>query len=236
MAFSIKKMGVLTGIFALTASVFVSDGLYNKAYAYDAPKAGAIACKNLPYDDNSFVERPIDKKTLDNLLDCHRTWNSSEGKDGKQLRLNRAKLANTDLRRGYLNAALLKGVDLRGANMLMARLVGANLQNTSLRGAYLPETDFRGADLSGVDFRWSHLQGADLRGAKLDHIKLDWADLHSAKMTYNPGETERIDFSGAKNADKIKFFSPEGHELPQIRVDKKTGRVTPKITVPVNRL
>jgi uncharacterized protein YjbI with pentapeptide repeats len=60
--------------------------------------------------------------------------------------------------------------DLRGADLIGAKLKKANLRGANLRGAYLIGADLRGtdlrqADLIGVDFRDADLRGADLTGS-----------------------------------------------------------------------
>ena len=62
------------------------------------------------------------------------------------------------------------GRDLRGADLVGARLRGVDLRRSSLRGALLMgadlrEADLRRADLTGADLRRADLAGADLTGA-----------------------------------------------------------------------
>src|SRR5204863_3937502 len=56
----------------------------------------------------------------------------------------------------------LRGVDLRGAILLNARLQGANLYRADLREAGLWETDLRGANLAGADLTGAYMRGADV--------------------------------------------------------------------------
>lgn len=60
--------------------------------------------------------------------------------------------------------------DLRGADLIGAKLKGADLRGANLRGAYLigadlRETNLRLADLIGADLRDADLRGADLTGS-----------------------------------------------------------------------
>ena len=57
--------------------------------------------------------------------------------------------------------------ELRGADLIGAKLARAELRGASLRGAYLV-----GADLRGADLRMADLTGADLRGADLSAADL----------------------------------------------------------------
>ena len=61
-----------------------------------------------------------------------------------------------------IDAANLRGADLRGANLRGADLRGAYLCSADLRGAYLCDANLRAANLRGADLR-----GADLRGAAI---------------------------------------------------------------------
>ena len=72
------------------------------------------------------------QKELNRILDNHKLWLYSQGKEGIKANFRGADLQEVDL----------QGVDLQGAF-----LKGAHLRGADLRGAYL-----RGADLQGVEF------------------------------------------------------------------------------------
>ena len=68
--------------------------------------------------------------------------------------------------------AVIKKVNLTGANFRSADLRSAYLTGANLTGAYLTSSDltganFRGADLTSADLRSAYLTSADLRGANL---------------------------------------------------------------------
>jgi uncharacterized protein YjbI with pentapeptide repeats len=102
--------------------------------------------------------------------------------------------------RGDVNALLLrtselvraqtgeKNKDLRGADLIGAKLKGADLRGASLRGAFLIGADLRGADLrladlTGTDLRDADLGGADLTGSIfLIQSQLDAASGNAATM------------------------------------------------------
>ena len=81
----------------------------------------------------------------------------------------------------------LRGADLRGANLIGAKLdeepspnvdlLGTDLSVVNLRGA-----DLRGANLSGAILLGADLSEADLTGAKLREAKLIRANLTKAKL------------------------------------------------------
>lgn len=68
-----------------------------------------------------------------------------------------ADFSETNLRRVYLEEALLTKVDFTGANLREAKLKGANL-----RGACLLEADLHRADLMGADLGLTYLKGTSL--------------------------------------------------------------------------
>jgi len=76
------------------------------------------------------------------------------------------------LRGANLKKANLAGSRLRLANFQNADLREANLQNSNLSGAFLLQADLKGANLSAAI-----LQGANLSDAKLDNAVLRGADL-----------------------------------------------------------
>jgi len=94
----------------------------------------------------------MNKEKREEILDKHKLWLKTAGKQGEI-----ANLRETDLRRADLRWANLRGADLRGA-------------------------DLRGADLRGANLRWADLRGADLRGAHLRRADLRWANLRGAKL------------------------------------------------------
>ena len=79
----------------------------------------------------------MNKEKLDKILDNHKLWLRTNGKQGEK--------------------ANLRGADLSEADLRGADLSGADLSGADLRGADLSEADLRGADLSGADLDYSSL-------------------------------------------------------------------------------
>ena len=105
--------------------------------------------------------REVEKRKLDKILESHAKW-LNEGSYG-----NRAVLKSVDL----------EGADLRGASLREANLEGADLRGADLREANLFEADLRGANLLDADLRGADLSGANIRGAKLEEASLEGAIL-----------------------------------------------------------
>jgi uncharacterized protein YjbI with pentapeptide repeats len=75
-----------------------------------------------------------------------------------------------------------KKKDLRGADLIGAKLKGASLIGANLRGAYLIGADLRGANLRMADLIGADLRDADLSGADLtESIFLIQSQLDAAK-------------------------------------------------------
>ena len=86
------------------------------------------------------------------ILEQHKIWLSSGGKEG-----NKADLSNANL-----SDANLSNANLSGANLSNANLSNANLRCADMRGAYL-----RTANLRDAYLRTANLNGANLRDAYL---------------------------------------------------------------------
>ena len=87
-----------------------------------------------------------------------------------------------------LEAAVLRGRDLKGAVFLNADLhevdlTGALLQGAQLAGARLQGATLDGAQLQGAKLDWAHLQGASLNYAQLQGAWLKDAKLQGATLT-----------------------------------------------------
>ncbi len=93
----------------------------------------------------------ISREELDKVLEAHRKWVESEGKEGE---------------RAYLDGANLQEANLYKANLQGAKLFKANLRGANLFKANLQEADLFDANLQGANLRAARLQGADLGGAK----------------------------------------------------------------------
>jgi uncharacterized protein YjbI with pentapeptide repeats len=111
------------------------------------------------------------------------------GIDLRGARLEEAGLEGADL--SYANAAganfssahleradLTGGVQLQGANMLIAAMQGADLFGALMHGA-----DLSSASLQGAILTHAHLQGAVLRDADLEAADLQYANLQRADMS-----------------------------------------------------
>ena len=105
------------------------------------------------------------KDELESILKSHRDWLNNDG--GKRAVLRGANLRYANLWGANLRYANLWGANLRGANLRYANLCYANLWGANLWDANLRDADLRDADLCYANLRDADLRGADLRGADL---------------------------------------------------------------------
>jgi uncharacterized protein YjbI with pentapeptide repeats len=113
------------------------------------------------------------KVELELLLEQHREWAQSGGREGRQADLSRlnlegADLTDTNLQGALLNETVLKGADLLLTDLHGASLLQANLQGANLLGARLREANLQGAVLEGA----TGLLAAELAGTNLTFAKL----------------------------------------------------------------
>ncbi len=93
-------------------------------------------------------EQNMEASKLNEILDQHRLWIETKGKQG--------------------NFASLEYANLWGAN-----LIGANLERANLRDANLRDANLTGADLTGANLTGADLTGANLTGTILEKNKSD---------------------------------------------------------------
>ena len=175
-----------------------------------------------PTAEKLFPLREISKEALAKILEAHRKWVESEGKEGVKADLSRANLQEADLvganlqeaNLSYANlqganlpgGANLKGADFLGANLKGARLSGATLHKTLLLRANLDDANLIGADLSGANLTEAQLQGARLFAVKgLAEATLQNANLEGATGLLGT-EFARADVTGAKLPEGIREF------------------------------
>jgi len=114
---------------------------------------------------------------LKSILDQHKSWVETRGKQG-----NFAYLAGADLTGANLYGAYLWDANLTGANLSGADLRGANLYHADLTGANLKGANLEDANLEDANLWRAKLKGANLRGANLTHANLERANLERANL------------------------------------------------------
>ena len=89
----------------------------------------------------------MEKTKLDSILDNHRLWLETKGKEGERANFDHCDLGKADFE-------------------------GLNLQKASFRGANLRFANFKDANLWGALFHGANLEDADLSGAIIDYASL----------------------------------------------------------------
>lgn len=116
---------------------------------------------------------PISKE-MKELLRQNMLWASSNGKEGRQARLEQPDLS----------CAMLANLTFDGAIMVQPKMKKSFLRCASFKGACLREADFYGADLMGVNFEGADLRGADFGKADLSYANFDGAILKRARFSH----------------------------------------------------
>ncbi len=132
--------------------------------------------------------REIGPEQLKEILEEHRKWVESDGKEGE---------------RADLREANLRGVNLHEANLQGAYMIKTDLQEASLVGANLQEATPYGANFQGAVLRDANLQGTKLlttRGLTARQVKAakNWelafySDDFLKELGLPPDHNERVE-------------------------------------------
>lgn len=130
-------------------------------------------------------------------------------------------LRGRDLRYANLERSDLHGADLTGANLDGARLVGADLRGARLACADMTSLlrtedrilancpTARKADFSRARMKGARLAGADLRDAKFEEADLERVDLTLAQLTganFGSARLDKADLGGGVNLQGANFL------------------------------
>jgi len=99
-------------------------------------------------DKTQAEYREIPKEELNPILEKHKKWVETDGKEGER----------ADLRKANLSDANLKNAELSKANFEKAELSNVNFKHASLR-----ETNFRKANCGESNFKNARLNDANLQ-------------------------------------------------------------------------
>jgi uncharacterized protein YjbI with pentapeptide repeats len=118
-----------------------------------------------------------------NLSGIDLRWSKLEEADLEGANLSYASATGANFASAHLERAdLTGGVQLQGANMLIASMQGADLQGAILHGADLSSASLQGAVLAHAQLQGASLRDADLAGADLQSAHLQLADMTGAKL------------------------------------------------------
>ncbi|NLL64081.1 MAG: pentapeptide repeat-containing protein [Ruminococcaceae bacterium] len=140
--------------------------------------------------------RTFTKQELDQILDKHKLWLSSNGEEGE-----RADLRCADLRYANLRCADLSYADLRHADLHSADLSYANLSSADLHYANLSSADLHYANLSYANLHYADLNYANLYYADLSYANLKYANLRYANLSCTSLNSADLSSADLNNAD-----------------------------------
>ena len=120
---------------------------------------------------------PIHPELLRKILEAHRKWIESEGKEGER----------TDLVEANLQGAKLDGANLYEANLYRANLSEANLLGANLQGATLLLANLQGATVVGA----KGLTASQVKAAKYWELAF-YSDDFLKKLGLPPDHNERV--------------------------------------------
>lgn len=125
----------------------------------------------------------MEQEKLNEILQAHKKWLDSNGKEGVRADLCCADLCCADLFDANLHCADLHCADLHCANLHCANLRNADMSGADLRDADLCDANLCDANLHCADLRDANLHCADLSYADLRNADLRRADLRNADMS-----------------------------------------------------
>ncbi len=139
-------------------------------------------------DEPDMKDEPVTTDTFNReRLESHREWIESDGRRGRRLGLAKAILKGIDLsganlRKADLTEADVSGAILVGSDLCEAVLVGANLKEARLSKSNLQEANIQNANLFAADLSLAQLPHANLKDADLRNANLSEAVLTDAKI------------------------------------------------------
>ena len=131
--------------------------------------------------------RKVSQEELRGILELHKLWLETEGKEGAQADVSYCDLSNADLTYAVLTNANLRYANVSNANLKYANLTYAdlrysNVSNANLRYANLTNANLTNANLSDTNLRCADLRCADLTNADLSNTILYKTNLFCAKV------------------------------------------------------
>jgi len=135
---------------------------------------------------------------------------------------------------------ILRGANLKGANLISTNLEGADLEDANLKGADLTVANLSGADLDSANLSGATLSYANLRDVNFANVDATCSDFSEAVLgssAFNEANLYKCDFAGATfkdstNIDLIgvdpdQITPPEGYKL--VKEEEETKLKTVKL-------
>jgi len=199
----------LTG--AQLDNALLTDAHIESAHGIDL--SGAIT-------DNAERPKVVEMgKTIQDMLQLHRRWLETAGKEGEQLNMTGVDIRMLQtLKKEVLTAAVF--TNCLGAKMNMSHIMGQSLKAAN---SFFRASDFEGADLRGADFKGANLANCnfkDIQASALllgtsgpdkrfspcvfDDARLCYSDFSNANLknaSFKNANLTGVNFDGAKLAE-----------------------------------
>lgn len=119
----------------------------------------------------------ISDEQLGVVLNKHKYWVETNGKEGQQAELVKFNLQNKNLSNNNLQRA-----NLSGSSFYRANLTNTNLKEAILKGAYFNEANLQNTDLTGADLRFAELKKAVCKATIFSKSRLFKANFEAARI------------------------------------------------------
>jgi uncharacterized protein YjbI with pentapeptide repeats len=152
-----------------------------------------------PPDETQPKYREISEEELKQILEDHKKWLESDGKEGNQANFENANLEGKSGHRANFEKVNLKGVRFRNSNINHGMLNETILDSAVFYKASLKQADFRKAKLNNSDFRKADLTIARFQKAQLKEANFEKAILINTHLEET--ECQDANFRKAKFAN-----------------------------------
>ena len=138
----------------------------------------------------------INHSSLEKILDKHKLFILTKGKDGKRADLSNVDFQEINLQNKDLRGAILDFTNFSNSDLRWSTLKGCKLRNSKFEKAKLFKIDLEGANLRGSSF-----QKANLSEANLKYTKLSWSNLEAVSFKKAFFENASIENSNLQRSD-----------------------------------
>jgi uncharacterized protein YjbI with pentapeptide repeats len=167
-------------------------------------------------DNQQNEYREISKERLEQILDDHEKWLSSDGKEGRN-----AELMGYDLRKANFFGRNLRKIFIQSSDLTNQNFTDLNLRESLFLKVNLSGANFYNSDLTGAIFQLSDLSNAVLWRAKVTDANLTDVNLRNSKLISIEGlstaKIQHSDFRGATGLFGNEFAQTDvtGVKLPE---------------------
>lgn len=122
------------------------------------------------------------QEELDKIIEQHKLWLKTDGKEGRQADLSGTDLRGKDLKGTVLVLANLKGANLNGLDLSFSNLNSANLEEANLEMANLSFSKLEESNLTRANLKGASLYRARVSSSNLSNVNLEGAVLEGANL------------------------------------------------------